>query len=59
MTLDRRVNPTVGMIPTTEVTDAGQSIDPMVSVPSVTAAMFAVAAIAEPVLDPQRSAEKL
>jgi hypothetical protein len=59
MTPDRLVNPTVGLIPTTEVTEAGQSIDPVVSVPSVTAAMFAVAAIAEPVLDPQRSADKL
>lgn len=49
----RLVNPTVGLIPTTEFNDDGQSMDPSVSVPSVTAAMFAAAAIAGPVLDPQ------
>ena len=53
----RLVNPTVGLIPTTELSDAGQSMEPLVSVPSVTAAMFAAAAIAEPVLDPQGSAD--
>jgi hypothetical protein len=53
----RLVNPTVGLIPTTEFSDAGHSMEPAVSVPSVTAAMFAAAAIAEPVLDPHGSAE--
>ena len=42
----RLVNPTVGLIPTTEFSDAGQSIEPSVSVPSVTAVMLAAAAIA-------------
>ena len=57
MTPDRLVNPTVGLIPTTEFSDAGQSIEFMVSVPNVTAAIFAAAAIDEPVLDPHRLAE--
>jgi hypothetical protein len=47
----------VGLIPTTEFSDAGHSMEPAVSVPSVTAAMLAAAAIAEPVLDPHGSAE--
>ncbi|KAB8094899.1 hypothetical protein EE612_022344, partial [Oryza sativa] len=51
MTPARLVRPTVGLIPTTEFHDAGQIIDPSVSVPSVTAAMFAAAATAEPLLD--------
>lgn len=59
MTPARLVNPTVGLIPTTEFTDAGQRMDAAVSVPSVTAAMFVAAATAEPVLDPQGSADKL
>jgi hypothetical protein len=53
MTPARLVSPTVGLIPTTEFNEDGQSMDPSVSVPSVTAAMFAAAAIAGPVLDPQ------
>ena len=53
----RLVNPTVGLIPTTEFSDAGQSMEPSLSVPSVTATMFAAAAIAEPPLDPHGSAE--
>jgi hypothetical protein len=57
MTPARLVSPTVGLIPTTEFSDAGQSIDPSVSVPSVTAAMFAAAATAGPLLDPHGSAE--
>jgi hypothetical protein len=52
MTPDRLVNPTVGLIPTTEFNAAGQSIEAVVSVPSVTAA-----AIAGPVLDPHGSAD--
>lgn len=57
MTPARLVNPSVGLIPTTEFSDAGQSMEPLVSVPSVTAAMLAAAAIAEPVLDPQGLAD--
>ena len=57
MTPARLVKPTVGLIPTTEFNAAGHSIDAVVSVPSVTAAMFAAAAIAEPVLDPHGSAD--
>jgi hypothetical protein len=53
----RLVNPTVGLMPTTEFSDAGHSMEPSVSVPSVTAAMLAAAAIADPVLDPHGSAD--
>jgi hypothetical protein len=48
----RLVSPTVGLIPTTELNDDGQSMEPSVSVPSVTAAMFAAAATPEPALEP-------
>jgi hypothetical protein len=41
MTPARLVNPTVGLVPTTEFNDDGQSMDPSVSVPSVTAAAIA------------------
>lgn len=57
ITPDRLVNPTVGLIPTTEFAAAGHRIDAVVSVPTVTAAMIAAAAIAGPVLDPHGSAE--
>lgn len=57
MTPARLVNPRVGLIPTTEFSDAGQRMEPSVSVPSVTAARLAAAAIAEPVLDPHGSAD--
>ena len=56
MTPDRLVSPTVGLMPTTELDDDGQSIDPSVSDPSVTAAMFAAAATPGPALDPPRTA---
>src|SRR5919109_3286825 len=49
----RLVSPTVGLMPTTPFTLAGQTILPSVSVPSDTAAKFAVAAAPEPELDPQ------
>jgi hypothetical protein len=52
MTPDRLVSPSVGLIPTTELNDDGQSMEPSVSVPSVTAAMFAAAATPGPALDP-------
>ena len=48
----RLVSPTVGLIPTTELKDDGQIMEPSVSVPSVTAAMFAAAATPGPALDP-------
>nr|BAJ86957.1 predicted protein [Hordeum vulgare subsp. vulgare] len=52
MTPARLVNPNVGLMPTTELNDDGQSMEPSVSVPSVTAAMLAAAATPEPALDP-------
>jgi hypothetical protein len=48
----RLVSPTVGLIPTTELNADGQSMDASVSVPNVTAAMFAAAATPGPALDP-------
>jgi len=52
MTPDRLVSPTVGLIPTTELSTDGQIMEPAVSDPSVTAAMFAAAATPGPALDP-------
>lgn len=46
------VRPTVGLIPTTELALDGQMMDPLVSVPSDTATMFAATDIADPLLDP-------
>ena len=57
MTPARLVSPTVGLIPTAEFSAAGQMIDPAVSVPRDTAAMFAATAIADPLLDPHGSAD--
>ena len=51
----RLVSPRVGLMPTTELNDDGQSMEPSVSVPSVTAAMFAAAATPDPELDPHGS----
>ena len=51
MTPARLVRPTVGLIPTTELKLDGHMMDPSVSVPIVTAAMFAAAAMAEPLLE--------
>ena len=53
----RLVRPTVGLIPATELKSEGQIMDPSVSVPSVTVAMLAAAAIADPVLEPHGSAD--
>lgn len=58
MTPDRLDSPTVGLIPTTEFDDDGQSIEPSVSDPSVTAAMFAAAATPGPALDPHGEADR-
>lgn len=52
MTPDLLVRPTVGLMPTTELAAEGQSMEPSVSEPSVTAAMFAAAATPDPALDP-------
>src|SRR5207244_10068961 len=55
----RLVTPTVGLMPTTLLTFAGQTMVPSVSEPIETAAKFADAAAAEPELEPQalRSSE--
>ena len=53
----RLVSPTVGLIPTTELELEGHKIDPYVSVPNVTIAIFAATDVAEPVLDPHGSAD--
>lgn len=57
MTPARLVSPSVGLIPTTEFQDEGQSMEPSVSLPSVTAARFAAAATPGPALDPHGSAD--
>ena len=46
------VRPTVGLIPTTELTFEGDKMDPSVSVPRDTATKFAATDIADPLLDP-------
>src|SRR5215211_8555988 len=48
----RLTRPSVGLIPTTELTEAGQTIEPSVSVPTATAAKLAATATAEPELEP-------
>src|SRR5918997_6525255 len=53
ITPDRLTRPSVGLIPTTELTDAGQTIEPSVSVPTATVARLAAMATAEPELEPQ------
>src|SRR5215213_4307745 len=50
---DRLTRPSVGLIPKTELTDAGQKIEPSVSVPTATAARLAAMATADPELEPQ------
>src|SRR5262252_3011437 len=49
----RLVRPTVGLMPTTPLTFAGQTMLPSVSVPNETAVKFDDAAAADPELDPQ------
>ena len=49
----RLTRPTVGLIPTIEFADDGQTIEPSVSVPTATAQKFAATATAEPELEPQ------
>ena len=55
----RLVTPTVGLMPTTALTFAGQTMLPSVSEPMLTAARLAAAAAAEPELEPHalRSSE--
>lgn len=53
------MRPTVGLMPTMAFQLEGHSIDPSVSVPTVTAAMFAAADIADPLLEPHGSAFRL
>src|SRR5690349_11132531 len=49
----RLVRPTVGLMPTTPLALAGHTMLPSVSVPSETAAKFAVVAAPDPELEPQ------
>jgi hypothetical protein len=49
----RLTNPTVGFMPTMPFTDAGQLIDPFVSVPIATSTNTVATATAEPELEPQ------
>src|SRR5207302_6859955 len=49
----RLVSPTVGLMPTTPLIEAGHTMLPSVSVPRETAAKFAEAAAPEPELEPQ------
>lgn len=58
MTPSRLVRPTVGLIPTTELRPDGHKIEPAVSVPRGPAAIFAATDIADPLLDPQVSADR-
>src|SRR3954470_12655075 len=48
----RLTRPSDGLTPTVSVAPAGQTIEPSVSVPMVTAARYAAAATAEPLDDP-------
>src|SRR5918911_420847 len=52
-TPERLVRPTVGLMPTMPFDEAGQRIEPSVSVPSDTATRFAETADADPELEPQ------
>jgi len=49
----RLVRPTVGLMPTTLLTFAGQTMLPSVSEPTLTAAKLAATAAADPELEPQ------
>src|SRR6476646_63333 len=49
---DRLTRPSVGLMPTSEFTWDGDTMDPSVSVPIAMAARFAAAAAADPELDP-------
>src|SRR5258706_10781082 len=49
---ERLHSPTVGLIPTMPLMEAGHATDPLVSVPIATAHRFAAAATPDPELDP-------
>src|SRR6266566_8940058 len=55
----RLIKPSVGLIPTMPFADAGETIEPSVSVPTATAQRLAATATAEPELEPEglRSSE--
>jgi hypothetical protein len=53
MTPARLVRPTVGLMPTTPLLVAGQTIEPSVSVPRPAAVRLAATDAAEPELEPQ------
>ena len=55
----RLVKPRVGLMPTTELELEGHKIEPSVSVPNDTAPIFAATEMADPLLDPQGSADRL
>jgi len=52
-TPERLTSPTVGFTPTSPEADAGETMDPSVSVPTATAPRFAAMAAPEPELDPE------
>jgi hypothetical protein len=49
---ERLTRPSVGLMPTSEHADAGQTIEPSVSVPMAAAAKLAATATPEPELEP-------
>src|ERR671914_1206389 len=53
ITPERLTRPSVGLIPTMPHADAGQTIEPSVSVPTASGARFADTAAPEPELEPQ------
>lgn len=58
ITPDLLVRPTVGLIPTTALKLAGHKMEPSVSVPSDSAAIFAATDMADPLLEPQGFADR-
>src|SRR5580698_10537245 len=48
----RLISPTVGLMPTRPLIEAGETIEPSVSVPTATAHRLAASAAAEPELEP-------
>src|SRR5262245_58454801 len=52
MTPERLVRPSVGLMPTSELWDDGQTIEPSVSVPRAAAARLAAIALPDPELEP-------
>jgi hypothetical protein len=55
MTPAQLVRPTVGLMPTTKLLLDGDKIEPLVSLPTETATIFAATDIADPLLDPEGS----